>query len=133
MARAPVPMKPMVIRSLAAGRATCAVAANAAPLRRKLRREKFILGAPVYVRLSRGMIVATRRGGDAVLWRAADPPDDEEDAGSRFAPEPWRGWSGLMAHPASRCGGGGPGVFRHASPLGSQVRLAYGLPHPQSP
>jgi hypothetical protein len=48
---------------------------------------------------------------------------------SRF---PWIGWDGV-AHPKAQEGGGGPGGFRGAGPLGSDLDLAPPLPHPQSP
>lgn len=43
------------------------------------------------------------------------------------------GWGGNYAHPDSPNGGGGPGVFREAGPLGAGNAVFSRLPHPDSP
>lgn len=54
-------------------------------------------------------------------------------------PEVWKAWKGGLAHPGSPSGGGGPGAFRGAGPLGSNGddtnvgERDFVPPHPDSP
>lgn len=59
-----------------------------------------------------------------------DPEEPLYGASSRH---PWISWEGNVAHPGARAGGGGPGGFKDAAPLGSNVDLDDPSAHPRSP
>src|SRR5690349_13492292 len=46
--------------------------------------------------------------------------------------DPYRGWLGLLAHPDSPCGGGGPGSFCSARSYGLDIS-GTPVPHPRAP
>lgn len=46
---------------------------------------------------------------------------------------PWINFEGVVAHPYSPLGGGGPGRFRVPTSLGTQGNDSYLIPHPQAP
>ncbi len=54
-------------------------------------------------------------------------------------PQVWHGWKGKLAHPDSPLGGGGPGLFREARPLGGDggsetaKDSEFVPPHPDAP
>lgn len=53
--------------------------------------------------------------------------------GAQPAADPWLGWTELVAHPAAPAGGGGPGFFRSANPMGTDGDFGTLVSNPQSP
>lgn len=62
-----------------------------------------------------------------------DEPEPEEPLYGASSRHPWISGEGNVAHPNARAGGGGPGAFKDAAPLGSNVDLGDPSAHPRSP
>jgi len=62
-----------------------------------------------------------------------DKVDPDEPLYGASSVHPWVSWDGRVAHPNARAGGGGPGGFKDAEPLGSNLDLDDPSAHPRSP
>lgn len=63
----------------------------------------------------------------------SDKADPEEPLYGASSLHPWISWEGNVAHPNARAGGGGPGGFKDAAPLGTNLDLDDLSAHPRSP
>lgn len=63
----------------------------------------------------------------------ANPIEDAVNQAVKFFDVVWNGWTGLLAHPNSPSGGGGPGFSTTARPSGMDVTPLDETLHPESP
>jgi hypothetical protein len=65
--------------------------------------------------------------------RAGESVEEPIPSTRTSAADPWLSSSGFVAHPDAPLGGGGPGIFTGANPLGSNSNLQDPVPHPLAP
>src|SRR5882757_9378408 len=70
---------------------------------------------------------AKTKGRGPTLWEKTDEVAEMSD------PKLWVNLDGKVVHPDAPIGGGGPGRFKSATPLGSGDHFLPGVPDPSSP